>query len=112
MQCDPKRGVNAIALLDKLRRDIEADISLADGYRMELCGDEESREESESRLHEKLPLTLILIFLILLLLFGRYRDTLVVVITIPLIFIGVVRLCSSVRCSTSSRYWDYFDSLA
>ncbi len=89
-QCDPKRGVNAIALLDKLRRDIEADISLADGYRMELYGDEESREESNRAIVEKLPLTLILIFLILLLLFGRYRDTLVVVITIPLIFIGVV----------------------
>ena len=105
-QCDPRRGVNAIALLERLRDDIETNISLPDGYRMELYGEEESREESNQALADKLPLTLIIIFLLLLLLFGRYRDTLVVMLTIPLIFIGVV-----LGLAVMGKMFDFFSLL-
>lgn len=89
-QCDPGRGVNTIALLNSLREQIDESVSIPSGYRLKLYGEEQSREESNSALAAKLPMTLVLIFIILLLLFNSYRDTLVVFLTIPLIFIGVV----------------------
>ena len=89
-QCDPRRGVNTLSLLAELRREIEAEVVIPEGYRMELFGEEESREESNGALVAKLPVTLLVIFLLLLLLFGNYRNPIIVLLTTPLIFIGVV----------------------
>ena len=89
-QCDPRRGVNTIRLLESLRKDIEKEVVIPDGYRLELFGEEESREESNRALASELPTALLLIFIVLLLLFGSLRSTIVVVITLPLIFVGVV----------------------
>jgi multidrug efflux pump subunit AcrB len=89
-QCDPQRCVNTLELTDKLTQEIKNEIAIPQGYQMKLVGEEESRDESNKALAKYLPLTLILIFTILLLLFNSYRDTLVITLTIPLIFIGVV----------------------
>lgn len=105
-QCDPRRGVNALQLLDELRDDIEREIELPEGYRLELFGEEESREESNSAIAERLPLTLILIFVILLFNFGNGRDPLVVMLTLPLIFIGVV-----LGLVLAGRLFDFFSLL-
>jgi multidrug efflux pump subunit AcrB len=105
-QCDPARGVNTIALLGALRDDVERSISLPDGYRMELFGEEESREESNSALVENIPLTLLAIFILLLLLFRSYRGALAVMITVPLIFIGVV-----LGLGVTGKMFDFFSLL-
>lgn len=89
-QCDPRRGVNAIELLDDLERKLRDNISIPEGYDMSLYGEQESREESNAALFSQLPITLIVIFVILLLLFGNYRDPLAVLLMLPLIFVGVV----------------------
>ena len=105
-QCDTRRGANTIALTRELRKRIEAEVSVPDGYRMELFGEEEKRGESNEALVDKLPLTLVLIFVVLLLLFGNYRDPIAVMITIPLIFVGVV-----VGLLLSGRMFDFFSLL-
>lgn len=105
-QCDPMRGVNAIALLKELKREVEANISLPEGYRMELFGEEESREESNAALVGQLPTALILIFMVLLLLFGNLRDPIVVLVTVPLIFVGVV-----LGLSVTGKMFDFFSLL-
>ena len=105
-QCDPVRGVNAIALLGELKREVEAKVSIPDGYSMRLFGEEESREESNAALVGQLPTALVLIFIVLLLLFGNLRDPLVVLVTVPLIFIGVV-----LGLGITGKMFDFFSLL-
>lgn len=105
-QCDPQRGFNAIALLNDIREEVEQCISLPDGYRIAIYGEQESREESNNALRSKLPIAIILIFVILLLLFGNIRDPLVVLLTLPLIFTGVVA-----GLAVSGKMFDFFSLL-
>lgn len=105
-QCDPQRGVNTISLLNELKAEAANNITLPEGYRMELFGEEESREESNTALVGKLPIALILIFITLLLLFGNMRDPMVVLVTLPLIFIGVV-----LGLGVTGKMFDFFSLL-
>ncbi len=105
-QCDPMRGVNAIALLKELEREMADKVSIPEGYRMELFGEEESREESNAALVSKLPIALILIFIVLLILFGNLRDPMVVLVTVPLIFVGVV-----LGLGVTGKMFDFFSLL-
>ena len=105
-QCDPVRGVNAIALLKRLRTEVETRVDIPDGYRMALYGEEESREESNDALFSQLPTALLLIFITLLLLFGNLRDPMVVLVTVPLIFIGVV-----LGLGVTGKMFDFFSLL-
>lgn len=105
-QCDPRRGVNTIALVRELEARIDDELVVPDGYRMQLYGEEEKRDESNRALADKLPLTLVLIFVVLLLLFGNYRDPMAIMITIPLIFIGVV-----VGLLVTGKMFDFFSLL-
>lgn len=89
-QCDPARGVNTMQLFAVLRDSIERSIVLPDGYALKVFGEQESQEESNRALARYMPLTLVLIFIVLLLLFRNYREPLVILSMIPLIFIGVV----------------------
>ena len=105
-QCDPERGVNAIALLEDITNEVKAEISIPEGYRMAIFGEQESREESNAALSSQLPLALMLIFVILLLLFGNMRDPIVVLVTLPLIFIGVV-----LGLGVTGKMFDFFSLL-
>ena len=105
-QCDPKEGANTIALFNELNKQITNNIALPDGYRMEIYGEQESRNESNKALASRLPLTLILIVVLLVILFGNYRDMMIIVATIPLIFIGVV-----VGLVISGKMFDFFSLL-
>ncbi|MDE6070379.1 MAG: efflux RND transporter permease subunit [Alistipes sp.] len=89
-QCDPARGVNTMQLFAALRDSIGRSIVLPDGYALKVFGEQESQEESNRALARYMPLTLVLIFIVLLLLFRNYREPLVILSMIPLIFIGVV----------------------
>lgn len=89
-QCDPARGVNTVALYGALRDSILRAVQLPEGYAMRTFGEQESRQESNEALAANMPLTLVLIFMILLLLFRNYREPAVILLMTPLIFIGVV----------------------
>ena len=105
-QCDPQRGVNAIALLEDVVNDVQEHIVIPEGYRMEIFGEQESRDESNAALASKLPIALILIFIILLLLFGNIREPLIVLVTLPLIFIGV-----TLGLLLTGKMFDFFSLL-
>ena len=64
--------------------------SLPEGCRMKVFGEQESQQESNEALAANMPLTLVLIFVVLLLLFRNYREPAVILLMIPLVFIGVV----------------------
>ena len=89
-QCDPARGVNTMQLFAALRDSIDRVVVLPEGYSMKIFGEQESQQESNEALAEYMPLTLVLILIVLLLLFRNYREPVVILLMIPLIFIGVV----------------------
>lgn len=89
-QCDPGRGVNTMRLYAALRDSVLRGVVLPEGYSMKVFGEQESQQESNSALARYMPLAMVLIFIVLLLLFRNYREPVVILLMIPLIFIGVV----------------------
>lgn len=88
-QCDPKRGANTKQAFQKVWQDVQK-IEIPAGYRMKFFGEDESQVESNEALAANMPLTFILMFVVLLLLFRSYRKPIVILLMVPLIFIGVV----------------------
>lgn len=89
-QCDPACGVNTQRLYSRIVAAVGREVTVPEGYRMRIFGEQESQAESNAALAANMPLTLVLMFIVLLLLFGNYRDPVVILLMTPLIFIGVV----------------------
>ncbi|SIO00390.1 Multidrug efflux pump subunit AcrB [Rhodovulum sp. ES.010] len=81
-------GMNASAVFNTLRADIEA-MELPDGYTMEWGGEYESSTEAQESLGKQLPLSLIIMVVISILLFGRLRQPLIVWLLVPMAVNGV-----------------------
>ena len=88
-QCDPKRGANTKQAFQQLWSEMQS-IEVPQGYTMKFFGEDESQVESNQALAANMPLTFILMFIVLLLLFRTYRKPVVILLMVPLIFIGVV----------------------
>lgn len=89
-QCDPRRGVNAIAAFSQIWSQVQKEIKIPEGYTLKYFGEQESQVESNEALAKNLPLTFFLMFTTLLLLFKTYRKPTVILLMLPLIFIGIV----------------------
>ncbi len=88
-QCDARRGANAMAAFSQVWSAVKG-MDLPQGYQIKIFGEDESQAESNQALGENMPLTFILIFIVLLLLFRAYRKPTIILLMVPLIFIGVV----------------------
>ena len=93
-------------LYDALYRCISDEIVIPEGYYLKAFGQQEGQTESNSALARQIPLTLVLIWIVLLVLFGDYRRPAVVLLTVPLIVIGLV-----VGLGVTSRPFDFFSLL-
>ncbi len=91
-QCDPLLGANAAEAYTQVYDAVWPVMQeqLPAGYSMKVFGEQESQAESNAALAANMPLTLFLIFTTLLLLFGNYSEPVVILLMVPLIFIGVV----------------------
>lgn len=89
-QCDPADGVNTAQLFESLLAQVRREVKIPEGYSLKIFGEQESQEESNDALMKNMPLSLVLMFIILLMLFNDYRDSVVILLMTPLIFIGVV----------------------
>jgi len=105
-QCDPARGVNTVRLLRTITDSVTRSVAVPPGYGMKIFGEQESRSESNAALAENLPLALLAIFTVLLLLFGNYRDPAAVLLTTPLILVGV-----ALGLAVTGRAFDFFSLL-
>ena len=105
-QCDVERGANTIAVFNSLKEQLEREVSIPEGYRMDVYGEQESRDESNDALVSQLPITLVLMVVVLMLLFGNLRAPLVIIVTLPLIFIGVVA-----GLAITGKMFDFFSLL-
>mgnify|MGYP002226429890 FL=1 len=56
-QCDPRRGVNAIAAFNQVWSQVQKEIKVPEGYTMKYFGEQESQVESNEALAKNLPLT-------------------------------------------------------
>ena len=86
----PRRGVNAIAAFNRIWKQVQEEIEVPEGYTMKYFGEQESQAESNAALAANLPLTFFLMFVTLLFLFRSYRKPIVILLMLPLIFIGIV----------------------
>jgi multidrug efflux pump subunit AcrB len=90
-------------LFDRLYERIEREVALPEGYSLRIFGEQESQSESNAALAANMPLAMVLIFFILLLLFGDYRRPIVILLMLPLIFVGVVA-----GLAVTGRMFDFF----
>ena len=89
-QADPQRGVNATEAFNRIWSVVQQEIKIPEGYTLKYFGEQESQVESNEALAANLPLTFFLMFITLLFLFKTYRKPVVILLMLPLIFIGVV----------------------
>ncbi|MDD6209410.1 MAG: efflux RND transporter permease subunit [Bacteroidales bacterium] len=90
-QCDTKRGQNTMAAFKELWSEVQKEIVVPEGYEMKYFGEQDSQDESNKALAKNIPLTFMIIFVTLLLLFPKsYRKPTVIMLMLPLIFIGIV----------------------
>jgi len=86
-QCDPKYGT-ADELFKRLRPKIEA-MNLPDGYFLDWGGEYENSTDAQKKLMANVPGAFLVMVLIMVLLFNRMREPLIIVMTLPLALIGV-----------------------
>ncbi|GAA4228235.1 multidrug efflux pump subunit AcrB [Sagittula marina] len=81
-------GVNASAVFAEVRGAIEA-IELPEGYVLEWGGEYENSTEAQASLGKQLPLSLIIMVLISVLLFGTIRQPVIIWLLVPMSVNGV-----------------------
>ena len=85
-----KKSIIAIAAFNKIWKEVQEEIQVPEGYTMKYFGEQESQAESNAALAANMPLTFFLMFITLLFLFRTYRKPIVILLMLPLIFIGIV----------------------
>jgi len=88
-QCDPLPGELASTLESRLRPLID-NIELPDGYTLKWGGESGDSADSSSDLASTIPLGLLAMVLVVVVLFGKLRQPLVIWLVVPLAMIGVV----------------------
>ena len=91
MQCEPKRGANTMAAFKQVLTAVQEQMQLPEGYKMKYFGEQETQDVSNAALAKNIPLTFLLIYVVLLFLFpSNYRKPVLIMLMLPLVFIGVV----------------------
>ena len=81
--------LKASQLVDELRPSIDT-LDLPPGYRWEMGGELENSVEAQERLAKNMPICFALIVTLLVWQFNSFRRPIIILITIPLTFIGAV----------------------
>lgn len=88
-QAEPKRGQNSAAAYKYIHEESKK-LPIPQGYKFMVKGTQESQSETNSALGDQMPITAILIFTTLILLFKSYKKPVLILLMIPLIAMGVV----------------------
>lgn len=88
-QCDPYPDELAATLLNRMRADITA-IELPNGYTLQWGGEEKNSADSSNDLMSTIPMGLLAMVLVVVILFGKIKQPLVIWLVVPGLFIGVV----------------------
>jgi len=82
------RGRDMGSTIKEAQTKVNAKIKLPKGYSMEWAGDFENQQRATTRLSQVVPISLLLIFFILFILFGNFRDSLLVLNNVPFAIAG------------------------
>ncbi|WP_160710717.1 efflux RND transporter permease subunit [Chitinophaga solisilvae] len=82
------RGRDLGSTIAEAQQKVNEQVVLPKGYSLEWAGDFENQERATTRLMQVVPISLLLIFLILFILFGTIRDSLLVLNNVPFAIIG------------------------
>ncbi|WP_316845898.1 CusA/CzcA family heavy metal efflux RND transporter [Pedobacter psychrodurus] len=82
------RGRDMGSVIAEAQEKVNAEIKLPQGYQLEWAGDFENQQRAIARLSQAVPVSLLLIFFILFVLFGNFRDALLVLNNVPFAMIG------------------------
>ncbi len=88
-QADPALGLTAHYARNQIKAQIEA-IHLPDNYKMEWGGEFETSRDAQTALNSKLPMSMLIMLIISILLFGKVRQPLIIWLIVPMSVCGVV----------------------
>lgn len=82
------RGRDMGSTIAEAQQKVNAAVHLDKGYEMEWAGDFENQQRATKRLAEVVPVSLLIIFLILFIMFGNVKDAGMVLLNVPFAIIG------------------------
>ncbi|MFC3560617.1 efflux RND transporter permease subunit [Pedobacter jamesrossensis] len=82
------RGRDMGSVIAEAQEKVNSKIKLPKEYKLEWAGDFENQQRATARLSQAVPVSLLLIFFILFVLFGNVRDALLVLNNVPFAMIG------------------------
>lgn len=88
-QCDVKRGYTMKEVHNEIREEIE-NIELPEGYTFFWDSQYKDQKEAMEALTKYFPLAIIMLIVILVMLFGNFRQPLIIFLILPLSIIGMV----------------------
>jgi multidrug efflux pump subunit AcrB len=88
VKCDPKEGT-AAAAFGPIMKQFTEEIKVPIGYEMQWGGEYEDSADAQAGLAARMPITVLMMILIVIILFNAIRDPLVIFLTVPLAIIGV-----------------------
>ena len=88
-QAEPAEGYTANSAFSSIRQEIE-DIPLPPGYQLEWGGEYEDSSQAQASLATQLPISLLVMLLTSILLFGKLRQPLIIWLVVPMSVCGVV----------------------
>jgi cobalt-zinc-cadmium resistance protein CzcA len=82
------RGRDMGSTIAEAQAKVNAQIKLPKAYKLEWAGDFENQQRATKRLSQAVPVSLLIIFFILFILFGNFRDSLLVLNNVPFAIMG------------------------
>ena len=82
------RGRDMGSTIAEAQQKCDAAVKLKRGYSMAFQGDFENQQRAQKRLAQVVPISLLLIFILLLSMFGNFKDALLVFINVPFAIVG------------------------
>jgi cobalt-zinc-cadmium resistance protein CzcA len=82
------RGRDMGSTIAEAQQKVNAKVTLKRGYRMAWQGDFENQQRAEKRLAQVVPVSLLLIFLLLFIMFGSIKDAGLVFLNVPFAIVG------------------------
>ena len=82
------RGRDMGSAIGEAQAKVDEDVKLDKGYEMQWAGDFENQQRATKRLTQVVPISILIIFLILFLMFGDVKDAGMVLLNVPFAIIG------------------------
>ena len=82
------RGRDMGSTIKEAQDKVDTQIKLPKGYSLQWAGDFENQQRATKRLGQVVPISLLIIFFILFILFGNFRDSLLVLNNVPFAIMG------------------------